>query len=109
MATPHELPELDHNELVGWEGAREVGPFTAIFLDDPDLHPRVHDRIEHYAGTSRRRAGGLLGRAGSLTPHGVEVAVVAGSHHGREHGRVVPRAGARPRVDCVLNERERLR
>ena len=23
----HELPELDHNELVGWEGARELGRF----------------------------------------------------------------------------------
>jgi glucose/mannose-6-phosphate isomerase len=45
-AFSHELPELDHNELVGWEGAREVGPFAAIFLDDPDLHPRVRDRID---------------------------------------------------------------
>jgi glucose/mannose-6-phosphate isomerase len=45
-AFSHELPELDHNEVVGWEGAREVGSFSAIFLDDPDLHPRVRDRIE---------------------------------------------------------------
>jgi len=45
-AFSHELPELDHNELVGWEGAREAGAFVAIFLDDPDLHPRVRDRIE---------------------------------------------------------------
>jgi glucose/mannose-6-phosphate isomerase len=41
-----ELPELDHNEIVGWPGAREVGRFSAVFLDDSDLHPRVRQRIE---------------------------------------------------------------
>jgi glucose/mannose-6-phosphate isomerase len=41
----HELPELDHNELVGWEGAREVGRFAAVFLDDSDAHPRVKERM----------------------------------------------------------------
>ena len=45
-AFAHELPELDHNEIVGWEGAREAGSFAAVFLDDPDLHPRVRSRIE---------------------------------------------------------------
>ncbi len=42
----HELPELDHNELVGWEGAREVGQFAAVFLDDSDAHPRVKERMD---------------------------------------------------------------
>ena len=42
----HELPELDHNEIVGWEGAREVGRFSAVFLDDSDAHPRVKERME---------------------------------------------------------------
>lgn len=45
----HELPELDHNEIVGWEGARELDPparFSAIFLDDSDTHPRVKERID---------------------------------------------------------------
>lgn len=41
-----ELPELDHNELVGWSGAAELGRFTPVFLDDSDLHPRVRQRIE---------------------------------------------------------------
>jgi glucose/mannose-6-phosphate isomerase len=41
-----ELPELDHNEIVGWESASELGRFSAVFLDDCDLHPRVRDRIE---------------------------------------------------------------
>jgi glucose/mannose-6-phosphate isomerase len=40
-----ELPELDHNEIVGWERAAELGRFSAVFLDDCDLHPRVRDRI----------------------------------------------------------------
>ena len=41
-----ELPELNHNELVGWQGAAELGRFSAVFLDDSDLHPRVRQRIE---------------------------------------------------------------
>jgi glucose/mannose-6-phosphate isomerase len=41
-----ELPEMCHNELVGWEEARELGRFSAVFLDDSDLHPRVRQRIE---------------------------------------------------------------
>ncbi len=45
-AFAHELPELDHNEIVGWESAPEFGRFSAVFLDDNDLHPRVRQRIE---------------------------------------------------------------
>ncbi len=41
-----ELPELDHNEIAGWEGTRELGKFAAVFLDDSDLHPRIRQRIE---------------------------------------------------------------
>jgi len=41
-----DLPELDHNEIAGWEGASELGRFTAVFLDDSDLHPRIRQRIE---------------------------------------------------------------
>ena len=42
----HELPELDHNELVGWSGAAELGRFSAVFLEDVDTHPRISRRIE---------------------------------------------------------------
>jgi glucose/mannose-6-phosphate isomerase len=45
-AFANELPELDHNEISGWEGANELGPFSAVFLDDSDLHPRIRQRIE---------------------------------------------------------------
>jgi glucose/mannose-6-phosphate isomerase len=41
-----DLPELDHNEVAGWAGAEELGRFSAIFLDDSDLHPRIRQRIE---------------------------------------------------------------
>ena len=44
-AYSHELPELDHNEIVGWDGTGELGPFAAVFLDDTDLHPRERRRI----------------------------------------------------------------
>lgn len=42
----HQLPELDHNEIVGWQRAAEHGRFSAVFLDDVALHPRLRDRIE---------------------------------------------------------------
>jgi glucose/mannose-6-phosphate isomerase len=42
----HELPELDHNEIAGWEGAQQVGRFSAVFLDDSDAHPRVKERMD---------------------------------------------------------------
>jgi glucose/mannose-6-phosphate isomerase len=45
-AFSNELPELDHNEIVGWSGAAGVGAFSAVFLDDSDLHPRERQRIE---------------------------------------------------------------
>lgn len=53
-----ELPELDHNELVGWTGAAELGRFSAVFLDDSDLHPRVRQRIELTRGLMGPAAAG---------------------------------------------------
>ena len=44
-AYSHELPEADHNEIVGWDGAAALGPFSAVFLNDTDLHPRERRRI----------------------------------------------------------------
>lgn len=45
-AFTHELPELDHNEIVGWQDAPTLGRFAAIFLDDSDTPLRVKQRIE---------------------------------------------------------------
>ncbi len=44
-AFEHSLPELDHNEIVGWEGA-PAGAYAAVFLEDQDQHPRERRRIE---------------------------------------------------------------
>jgi glucose/mannose-6-phosphate isomerase len=40
------LPEADHNEICGWRRGREAAPLSAVFLEDPDQHPRVQNRIE---------------------------------------------------------------
>ena len=45
-AFSHQMPELDHNEIVGWEGANAAGSFSALFLTDRDQHPRVRRRFE---------------------------------------------------------------
>jgi glucose/mannose-6-phosphate isomerase len=39
------LPELDHNEVVGWKASPSLGSHAAVFLDDPDTHPRTRTRI----------------------------------------------------------------
>jgi glucose/mannose-6-phosphate isomerase len=45
-AFDHQLPELDHNEIVGW--SNEAGPpgCAAVFLVDSDQHPRQRERAE---------------------------------------------------------------
>jgi glucose/mannose-6-phosphate isomerase len=45
-AFDHQLPELDHNELVGWSPNGAQMPCAAIFLNDSDQHPRQRDRAE---------------------------------------------------------------
>jgi glucose/mannose-6-phosphate isomerase len=40
------LPELDHNEIVGWRAARSLARFAAIFLEEPAEHVRTARRIE---------------------------------------------------------------
>ncbi len=75
-----ELPEANHNEIEGWAHAHEHGPFSAVFLGSPGLHPRVQRRIELYSEVleadgvpvvhvqlARRHAGGrgaVAGHAG---------------------------------------------
>jgi glucose/mannose-6-phosphate isomerase len=44
-AFSHQLPELDHNEIVGWT-TNGGAPFAAIFLEDSDQHPRERQRAE---------------------------------------------------------------
>jgi glucose/mannose-6-phosphate isomerase len=56
----HELPEVDHNELVGWTGAGDLGRFSAIFLEDSDTHPRIADRVELTESLIREASGGTF-------------------------------------------------
>jgi glucose/mannose-6-phosphate isomerase len=46
LAFASALPEADHNEIAGWEGVRNAGRLSAVFLEDPDQHPRVRQRVE---------------------------------------------------------------
>jgi glucose/mannose-6-phosphate isomerase len=45
-AFQHELPEADHNEIVGWTPNGVAGAFSAVFLTDSDQHPRQRRRAE---------------------------------------------------------------
>ncbi|MGA2756674.1 MAG: bifunctional phosphoglucose/phosphomannose isomerase [Solirubrobacteraceae bacterium] len=75
-----ELPELDHNEIAGWMGAGSLGPFSAVFLDDGDSHPRLRRRIEltesfiaphaHFTGVVCSRGESALERVCSLVLFG---------------------------------------
>ena len=49
-----ELPEANHNEICGWKRGAGVAPLAAVFLEDPDHHPRVGRRIELMAEEVRR-------------------------------------------------------
>jgi glucose/mannose-6-phosphate isomerase len=56
-----ELPEGDHNEIVGWPAVGALGRFACIVLDDPGAHPRnrlrtelTHELAERSFGTVAR-------------------------------------------------------
>jgi glucose/mannose-6-phosphate isomerase len=52
VAHRNELPEMNHNEIVGWSGARPMGgKARVVFLRDADDHPRVARRMDITAGT----------------------------------------------------------
>jgi glucose/mannose-6-phosphate isomerase len=46
MAFSNVLPEMNHNEIVGWEMESDsVNDFVVIFLEDQENHPRINARI----------------------------------------------------------------
>jgi glucose/mannose-6-phosphate isomerase len=53
-----ELPEADHNELVGWTGDAAAA-LGAIFLADSDQHPRERHRIDLTAKLAAERGGAV--------------------------------------------------
>jgi glucose/mannose-6-phosphate isomerase len=56
----HELPELDHNEIVAWDGADSATAFSAVFLKDRDQHPRQRERAELTAKMIEPAAGAVV-------------------------------------------------
>ena len=97
-----ELPEMDHNEIVGWEGAAAQGRFSAVFLDDSDAHPRLKERMAlserviapNAAASYRLETRGQTGieRVVSLVLLGDLVSIYLAALRGR---RPRPGAGAR--------------
>jgi glucose/mannose-6-phosphate isomerase len=59
-AFDNQLPELDHNEIVGWDGDGVSGPCAAIFLLDSDQHPRQRERAELTAKLIEPEAAGVI-------------------------------------------------
>jgi glucose/mannose-6-phosphate isomerase len=55
-----ELPEINHNEIVGWQDATNTAPFSAVFLADSDQHPRERQRIDLSAGLLDDRAAAVI-------------------------------------------------
>ena len=58
-AFEHQLPELDHNEIVGWTPSANGASFSAVFLADSDQHPRQRRarRADREADRAGRRRG----------------------------------------------------
>ena len=96
-----ELPEMDHNEIVGWSSARRVRPLLGVFLDDPDMHPRVKERIDLTRALIAPGAAGVhrVESRGQTTAERVFSLVLLGDLVSipRRAARHRPRAGGGPR------------
>ncbi len=94
------LPELDHNEIVGWGGHPGLVADTVgvVFLEDPDEDPRVRRRAEltaqlmagvRIAGHVDSRGAGPLARLFSLVVVGDLVSVLLAEGAGIDPAPVV--------------------
>lgn len=54
------MPEMNHNELVGWAGDDDLGRFTAVFLRHADEHPQARARYDFTARLIQERGGAVL-------------------------------------------------
>lgn len=60
LASSHLFPEMDHNEIVGWDNpAALLRNFHVVMLRDKDDHPRVAKRIDITGKIIRKSCGGL--------------------------------------------------
>ncbi len=61
LASSHLLPEMNHNEINGWEFPPALlARCAVVFLDDPALHPRVRRRMAITAMLIRRSGARVL-------------------------------------------------
>jgi glucose/mannose-6-phosphate isomerase len=95
LASSHLFPELDHNEIVGWDcPAALIKKFAIVMLRDRGDHPRVARRIDitarligpRSAGVSEVRSSGrgLLARIFSLVYTGDFVSLYLAVLNGRD-------------------------
>ena len=54
------MPEMNHNELVGWAGDDAMDRFTAVFLRHADEHPQAKARYDFTARIVQERGGQVL-------------------------------------------------
>ncbi|HWH09295.1 MAG TPA: bifunctional phosphoglucose/phosphomannose isomerase [Candidatus Thermoplasmatota archaeon] len=54
------MPEMNHNELVGWAGDDALDRFTAVFLRHADEHPQAKARYDFTAKLVQERGGQVL-------------------------------------------------
>jgi glucose/mannose-6-phosphate isomerase len=54
----HVIPEMNHNELVGWTGGDER--FAPIFFNTGDLHPRNYRRFEISQDAVEKKCGKVM-------------------------------------------------
>src|SRR4029079_14855295 len=89
-AFSHALPELAHNEIVGWEGTLP-GRFAAVFLSDPGQPDAVRRSIEATAELIAGKAALIE----TVTARGETPAARAFSLVARGAGRRRPRGRSR--------------
>lgn len=57
LCSSHIFPELDHNEITGWEDAKHISKdFLVVILRDRNEHPRVKLRIQISKRLIKRKA-----------------------------------------------------
>ncbi|MGD0335512.1 MAG: bifunctional phosphoglucose/phosphomannose isomerase [Candidatus Omnitrophota bacterium] len=55
LASSHVFPEMNHNEIVGWEQPKKLfKDFVVVMLRDKDMHPRTSKRMDITADILRK-------------------------------------------------------
>jgi len=60
LAWHGEMPEMNHNELVGWHGDDDLDRFAAVFLRDEAEHPQDGARYDFTADVIQKRGGEVI-------------------------------------------------